>query len=560
MTSTSGIATSSSGTVYLVGSSSGLDTSALVEAAVATKKLPADNLEVKISENDAEIAAYQEMQSLLNSLADSLYPMTNPTGLLGDEENIFSQNEAYLSSSDISDPSSLIGVSVDSSAPQGVYEVEVQQLATTHKIASAEQSDSDVALGLAGVFELSSANGTSSEITVTSDMTLSDLADAINDLTDTTGISATLLQVSEGSYQLVLSGEDTNQELTMSSVSGDDILVSLGVLDGSGEYLQELQEAQSAILVFDGLPITRDSNSVDDLLDGVTIDLYAAEAGSTISLEIGSDLAGVKDQIIAFVDAYNAYREFAKIQQEVTTAGGASDDAVLFSDSLLRNTNMALFDGLNATLDDSDFIDSLDDIGITFNKDNTLDLDETALDEALLDEIDSVQSLFEFGMTSSSEKLLLLDSEPEHGGLSFDLEITTDGTSGGITGVTVGGASGLFTYDGSRILGVDGTDYEGLSLAYSGSDASATISVSFEQGIADTLYKDIEAYDEILTTTIEGISEESEDYAEEITEIEQRAADYEESLINQYAAMEAQIAASNSMLAQIKAVLGTSYD
>ncbi len=560
MTSTSGIATSSSGTVYLVGSSSGLDTSALVEAAVATKMLPADDLEVKITENEAEIAAYQEMQNLLSAISDSLYPMTNPTGLLGDEENVFYQNEAYLSSSDVSTPSSLVGVSVDSSAPQGVYELEVQQLATTHKVASSEQSDSEVALGLTGAFELSSASGTSSQISVTSDMTLADLADAINDSTETSRVSATLLQVSEGTYQLVLAGEDTNQPMTMSSVSGDDVLVSLGVLDGGGAYVQELQEAQSAILIYDGLTITRDENSIDNLIDGVTIDLYSAEPGSTVSLEIGSDLASVKDQIIAFVDAYNAYREFAITQQETTTAGGASDEAVLFSDSLLRNTNMALFDGLNLTLDNSEFFDSLDDIGITFNKDNTLDLDETVLDEALLDDVDSVQSLFEFGMTSSSEKLLLLDSEPEHGGLSFNLEVTTDGTSGGITGVTLDGANGLFTYDGSRLLGVEGTIYEGLSLAYSGSEASASISVSFQQGIADTLYKDISSYDEVVSTTIDAISDENEDYAEEITEIERRAADYEENLIDQYAAMEAQIAASNAMLAQIKAVLGVSDD
>ncbi|MEH6633329.1 MAG: flagellar filament capping protein FliD [Halopseudomonas aestusnigri] len=560
MTSTSGIATSSSGTVYLVGSASGLDTSALVEAAVATKMLPADDLEVKITENEAEIAAYQEMQNLLSAITDSLYPMTNPTGLLGNEENVFYQNEAYLSSSDVSNPSSLVGVSVDTSAPQGVYELEVQQLATTQKVASSEQSDSDVALGLTGVFELSSASGTSSQISVTSDMTLADLADAINDTTETSGISATLLQVSEGTYQLVLAGEDTNQAITMSSVSGDDVLVSLGILNGGGDYVQELQEAQSAILIYDGLTIARDSNSIDNLIDGVTIDLYAAEPGSTVSLEIGSDLAGVKDQIIAFVDAYNAYREFAITQQETTTAGGASDGAVLFSDSLLRNTNMALFDGLNLTLDNSDLFDSLDDIGITFNKDNTLDLDETVLDEALLDDVDSVQKLFEFGMSSSSEKLLLLDSEPEHGGLSFNLEVTTDGTSGGITGVTVDGANGLFTYDGSRLLGVEGTIYEGLSLAYSGSDASATISISFQQGIADTLYKDISSYDEVVSTTIDAISDENEDHAEEITEIERRSANYEENLIDQYAAMEAQIAASNSMLAQIKAVLGVSDD
>ncbi|WP_419904583.1 flagellar filament capping protein FliD [Kiloniella sp.] len=522
--------------------------------------LPADDLEVKITENDAEIAAYQEMQNLLSAITDSLYPMTNPTGLLGDEENVFYQKEAYLSSSDVSSPTSLLGVSVDSTAPEGVYELEVQQLATTHKVASAEQSDADVALGLSGIFELSSASGTSTQITVTSDMTLSDLTDAINDVSETSGVSATLLQVSEGSYQLVLTGEDTNQALSMSSVSGDDIQVSLGVQDGSGAYLQELQAAQSAILLYDGLTITRDDNSIDNLIDGVTIDLYGAEPGSTVSLEIGSDLASVKDQIIAFVDAYNAYREFAITQQETTTAGGASDEAVLFSDSLLRNTNMALFDGLNSTLDNSDLVDSLDDIGITFNEDNTLALDETVLDEALLDNVDAVQSLFEFGMTSSSEKLLLLDSEPEHGGLSFNLEVTTDGTSGGITGVTVDGASDLFTYDGSRLLGVEGTIYEGLSLAYSGSDASATIAVSFEQGIADTLYKDISSYDEVLTTTIEGISDENEDYEAEITDIEQRAADYEENLIDQYAVMEAQIAASNATLAQIKAVLGVSDD
>jgi flagellar hook-associated protein 2 len=57
--------------------------------------------------------------------------------------------------------------------------------------------------------------------------------------------------------------------------------------------------AQPAQLRLDGIAtvIERDSNEIGDLIDNVTLDLFKAEAGTKITLEIENDLSAAKAQI-----------------------------------------------------------------------------------------------------------------------------------------------------------------------------------------------------------------------------------------------------------------------
>ena len=143
-------------------------------------------------------------------------------------------------------------------------------------------------------------------------MTLDEVAEAINAETDESGVKASVLKVSATSYMLILSSAETGETITASSVSGDDVLVGLGLLDDEGAFADELQAAQQAIFSIDGVEVTRSSNDVDDVLDGVTLHLYQETPDDTsITVEVGTDLSTVKEAISALVDAYNAYREFA---------------------------------------------------------------------------------------------------------------------------------------------------------------------------------------------------------------------------------------------------------
>ncbi|MBP0685650.1 flagellar filament capping protein FliD, partial [Mycobacterium tuberculosis] len=84
--------------------------------------------------------------------------------------------------------------------------------------------------------------------------------------------------------------------------------------------------------------------------------------------------------IVAFVDAYNAYREWALTQQETATGGGASEDAVLFGDSTIRGINTDIAAALNFDIDET----ALATLGISFDENNYLEYDEDTLEDVLL--------------------------------------------------------------------------------------------------------------------------------------------------------------------------------
>ncbi len=159
-------------------------------------------------------------------------------------------------------------------------------------------------------------------------------ASAINDETDTSGVQASVLKVSDGSYMLVLSTSETGQTIELTDADG--VAQSLGIVDGTGAFTTELQAAQNAIVTIDGVTVESSSNTIEDVLTGIDINLYAATPGATITVEIEPDYASVREAIEAFVSAYNTYREFALANQTVGSDGTIPDTAVLFGDSILR--------------------------------------------------------------------------------------------------------------------------------------------------------------------------------------------------------------------------------
>lgn len=136
---------------------------------------------------------------------------------------------------------------MEAGATPGIYEVEVQQIAKVQKVGSDTVADAGADLGYNGTLSLGLDGGEAATIVITSDMSLNDIADAINAQGDTSNVGASVLQVSEGEYMLVLSGTETGHGITAASVSGDDVLAGLGIASGGG-FINELQAAQDAIL------------------------------------------------------------------------------------------------------------------------------------------------------------------------------------------------------------------------------------------------------------------------------------------------------------------------
>jgi flagellar hook-associated protein 2 len=557
MTSTSTVSTTGS-TSYLTGTISGLDTDSLIEAAVAQKTARADTLDAKVTANTTKISSYQTLQSLLDDITSSMSSLKSTTysSLSTSTGNAFDDKTAYLTASDGSDATDIIAVSAEADAIAASYAVTVSQLAKAMKVAS-DSLDSSTALGQGGDFTIGVAGGTSATIAVTSDMTLSDLADAINDQSDTTGVSATLLKVSSGAYKLVLSAADTNVDIALSDTSG--VAVAVGLVDDNGDFTNVLQAAQPAIATIDGVTITSDTNQLTDTIPGLAISLLqVTTTDQTVTLDVEADYADIKTAITEFIDAYNALRDFLDTNAEVSADGTVAEDAVLFADSLLRGVTKQLSATLSTKAgSDTNDTNSLAALGVTLNADNKLELsDETTLDNLLLTDLDGLRGFFESGFTTTDSALKLLKNSST-ASLDFTLDVTV--ADGAISTVTVGGESGLFTVTGSRIVGAAGTIYEGLSFALV-ADQSVSIGVTLTQGFADLITTQLDASTGLIQGEIERLNDASSDLSEKSTRIRDDAEIYRDKLIAKYSAMEQELYAAQVLQEQIKSILGSSSD
>ncbi|MGQ9365018.1 flagellar filament capping protein FliD [Azospirillum sp. ST 5-10] len=557
ITSTTTTSASSTGSAALTAADSGtgLDYDALIEAAVAQRLVPADRIETTITENEARIAAYTELQTLLLAVNDSLDGLRNRGESTGADENLFDTRTAYLSGGGSTSADDVLAVSVEDGTETGIYSVEVVQLATRHKIGAATTSSQTAALGLSGTLSVGVAGGTAVAVAVDADMSLADLRDAINDESDTTGVKASIVQVSAGEYQLILTATDTGQEIALDD-SGSGLTAGLGFTDADGAFANELVAVQDAIIKVDGVTITRDSNTIDDAVEGISFDLYSALPGETINVEVSADLAEIKTAITDFVDAYNALRAFVLTQQATSSDGTAGADATLFADSLLRQINAAVYDALNTsvTTADGDVL-SLATLGLSFDSDdNTLELDETALNEALTDNLEDVRLLLGLNMTASSNDLQLLryDSGTVRD-TSFSLDIAVD-DDGNLVSASVDGDSSLFEISDSRIIGVEGSAYEGLVFVYTGK--SATVDVSFSNGLAELMYSAIDgvanADDGSITEIVEQIEDNNATLEARVERIQESAETYRSYLTAYYARLEAAAEEAKILLEQLQ--------
>ncbi|MBP2305514.1 flagellar filament capping protein FliD [Azospirillum melinis] len=527
-------------------SGTGIDYSLLIEAKVNARLAKADRIDTKITANEAKITAYTDLQDKLQAVSDAIDGLRNRSVSTGASSNLFGQRTAYVGDDDV------FSATVDDDTEVGTYSVVVQQLATKHKIAADGVASKTSALGYSGSFTLQAADGSAVTIAMDSDDSLTDLRDTINANKSTSGVTASIVQVSDSSYQLILTSNNTGQAISMTD-GGDGVLSSLGLTDSDGAIKNELVAVQSAIVEVDGVTITRSSNTIDDAIEGVTLNLYSASPDTAISMEVSTDLSSIKSAITSFVDAYNEYRDFVVTQQATTSDGTASSDATLFSDSLLRQIVRSVNSALNTsiTTDDGTVL-SMASLGISFNSSNELELDEDTLNSILSSNIDSVKQLLGLNMTSSSSQMSLLRYTSSASALSFTLDIVR-GEDGTLASASVGGDNSLFTVSGNRIIGATGSDYEGIVLVYSGN--SGSVDIDFSQGLADKLFGVIDdasaTYGSDLATAIDDLETRDTELESRSTDIKTKAETYRSTLTAYYARLEAAAEQAALLLKQL---------
>jgi len=532
---------------------SGVDWNALIQAQVSAKLAAATSVETKITNNEAKVSAYKNLQTLLSTLATGSDPLASvDSGLFS--SSIFSARTANVTPNGNISVNS-VSMTLNNGAPIGNYTLQVNQLAQAQKIAGASVASETDALGFAGTFSVGLAGGTSANITVNAGMSLQDVVANINAQTSTTNVQASIVQVSSSQYELVMTGTQDGSNIVTSSVSGDDVMNKLGVTDGSGNFTDQIQKAQPAIITLDGISITRNSNDIGDVLDGVTVHLIqASPADTSLNIDVETDTSQVETALQTFVTDYNAVRDFVTSQQATASDGTASSDTVLFGDVTMNDVMTQLQSAINTTVNGM----SLNDLGLSFSSTNDLQLNTSTLEAALTSNLQGVESLLASQATTSSGELTSIATAPL-APASFALDIQVDG-SGNLMSASVGGDSSMFTISGDTILGNTGTPYAGLALAYSGTTSQA-IQVNTTQGIASLISSiastNSDPVNGSLQSLVTNLQSQDTTMQQQVTDIQSNASAYQTQLQNQYAQYQAAIAQATTTLNYLQALLNS---
>lgn len=390
------------------GIGSGIDVKGIVKAMVdaerAPKKAQLDRLERNTT---TQISALGQFRSALTDFQNSLKSLNDPA--------IFEKRTATSSKTDIFTATA----SADASAAN--YSVQVFNLAQSSRVALAGVDAPDQKLGT-GTMTLSVGDKTLTIEVDETNNTLAGLRKAINDAGSDLGLSASIVNDpgGEGGARLVLSsdikGAGKDIEVAISNTGpGSEALQSLAFtapettdfaaveLDpGNPRGARVISFARDANIAVDGIAISSASNTIEGVIEGVTLNLKAAQSAEAIAnadgigLRVGEDRAGVRSQVNKFVESYNKLMETVKSLTLVTPVGGDDSQplaAPLVGDASVRNVQTALRNQL-ASVQGEGGLRLLSDLGISTQRDGTLEVDGARLEQSLDRNFDELAAFF----------------------------------------------------------------------------------------------------------------------------------------------------------------------
>jgi len=371
----------SSAGISFGGLASGLDTKAIISALTAIERRPITALETKKTSLGKQKSLFGDLGTLLDKLTTAAKALKTTSDFL--------QMKATSSDED------LLTVSASNTATPGSYEVKVLSLA--HAKVSHSSGSASPTANLGGPASLQIDVDGNTHIIAINSPTLDSIAAAIND--QDIGVSASVVDTgnpaNNGSqrYQLVLRATTSGTEGDF-SVSYDDGDTAFQNLIADFAVPANTIAASNASIELGGITIQRSSNSISDVIPGVTLDLRSADAGKTVQVTIATDAEATSKKVQGFVDAYNAIVDFIAGQNVVDTAGKTSSP--LFGDSLLRSVRTNLRNIAGALVGDTGngSYQLLSQVGIKSDTAGKLTFDSAKFGEALAADETAVAAIF----------------------------------------------------------------------------------------------------------------------------------------------------------------------
>lgn len=385
-------------TITSLGVGSGIDTESLLTKLMAIERAPIDVLNTRKSTYNSQISALGQIKSALATLQDAV-----------DAFSTTAKASSYAAS--VTD-STIAGATADSDAVAGTYSVEVQRLASTHKLVAAAGADPSAGGTLTieiGSTATGSFVGSSSvNVTIAAGATLNDVRLAINNAN--AGVSASIVH-GAGGDQLVITSLTSGEvgQMRISSATLTDFTYEPVSDTGS---LTQKDAGQDALVFIDGIEIAdTTSNTVTDAVTGVTLNLLKTNIGSPTTLTVSNDTGALEEKLDAFVSAYNNLVSLTKTltayDQETETAGILNGDSTVRQ--VVSNLRTTLFSTPSGA---STAYQTLSSLGVRIQSDGTLEIDSDTLGDAMDTDFASVaKTVGSFGAAFDTTISDMLDTE-----------------------------------------------------------------------------------------------------------------------------------------------------
>jgi flagellar hook-associated protein 2 len=508
-----------------LGIGSGIDSVALVDQLAEASRAPKEAvIKQREDTNTARISALGKASGGIDAFASAL------TALISGG-TLFTQPTS--SDSNVLTATALPGARIGSLSAQ----IEVSQLAQAQSLVSEHVADLNAAVGQGTLTLTTSAGPVDIVIDATND-NLVGLARAIN--VKNVGVTASIVEDSNGARLVLKSGTGAAKAFTLATAGDAAGLGRFAYDPNVAGGMTRAQQAQDAIVKLDGVQINRPTNSVSDLITGITINLKTAKPGTAITLGAARPTEAIKQGVADFVGAYN---ELKTILDEATAIGtGSSATGPLRGDNGIREMQRQLA-RLSATkLSSAGGPSTLAEIGVRTERNGTLTLDTARLDAMLLADPDGVEALFNPGQQSDNPLVTITSpmGRAKPGTyVATDLVASTGGqaATGKIAGVDAISA-------GNRLVASIASPAKGLVIELLGNVPSATITV--DQGLGGALQA---IRDALLATsgpiksTQARLTAETRTISADRTTLEARSANYRDQLVRSFTAMDRQVAA-----------------
>ncbi|GLR63037.1 flagellar filament capping protein FliD [Marinospirillum insulare] len=428
--------------ISFMGVGSGLPVNDIIKATLEAEAAPLKRLEHDKKFYESQISGMAQLKSRLSSMGDAMKDLQGLDKF---------QQLAANSSND-----KLFTATADhvAGATAGNYNIEVLAEARSYRHVSGELSTTDPFSGTLTFFEKDGTtplkDSNDDPITIdTNGKTLDEIRAAINSHEGLQGkVSANLVNTSETHARLVLNADESGEAGRFTANFSDatitkDTDLSSGEFQGLAPvaesdpgydaYKEDLANNLDARIKIDGIEATSSTNRFENVISGVTIDVTAGASGQSESvggLEVKRDDTAIKDNIEAFVKAYND----VIIHLNEAKKGSLYGDSTIRSiEGEMRNILYSPTEGEDA--DDTQknflaligievFVDKSYDPKNPSSRNGTLEVDSAALTKALDENFDKVAHIL-----GSSKKLD--DTQPSGYAERFS-DLATRLVSGGV--------------------------------------------------------------------------------------------------------------------------------